>query len=183
MECDPTEPSQHLTACSLLALTFARSYWTIRVSGHLVRCPRQDIGLREESERTRTAPPPFQYNFSSPKVIASEQASERAHFLFCGRYRRPPSKSPFLGPAFRPHLPPSLSHFHPSIYAGGGDHKCGGRFGQFSPYAARAVTTPLRSPDQKERGKTRNIIIPLGTLPKRGKGEGVQARTNSCECK
>ena len=32
---------------------------------------------------------------------------------------------------------------------------------------------------KKERGKTRNIIIPLGTMPKRGKEGEVQARTNS----
>ena len=84
LECDPTEPSQHLTACSLLALcsrSFARSYWTIRVSGHLVRChtrcQRQDIGLREESERTRTAEGPSNGGNSCRRLTQCNSALSR----------------------------------------------------------------------------------------------------------
>ena len=181
LECDPTEPSQHLTACSLATgtlQTFARSYWTIRVSGHLVRCPRQDIGLREESERTRTAPPPFRYNFSSPKVIASEQASERASAVFVLRTLPPPSKSPFLGPAFRPHLP--LPFPLPSIYAGG-DHKCGGRFGQFSPYAAPAVS-PHWSGERKSGKKlaiSSSLLVRCRSGEKRGRCKREQIAANA----
>ena len=64
---------------------------------------------------------PSNITFPSPKVIASASALFlRGIFAASASGGATEAVDPFLGPA--------LLHLY---------HKCGGRFGQFSPYAAR----------------------------------------------
>ena len=112
---------------------------------------------------------PSNITFLPQKLLPPSKRARERTFCSADATADCRAKAHFLAP------PPSLSRFHLSMRAA--TTNAAVVLGNFRHMPRRKSSALERG--KKERGKTRNIIIPLGTMPKRGKEGEVQARTNS----